>query len=57
MNPVTKALWFIESHFAQEITLDDLADVARVSPECRSTTLGLGSGWRSAHVAVVTPRG
>jgi len=31
MNPVGKALWFIESHFAQEIALDDLASVAGVS--------------------------
>jgi len=25
MNAVEKALWFIESHFASEITLEDLA--------------------------------
>ncbi|MGF6777301.1 AraC family transcriptional regulator [Paraburkholderia sp. GAS334] len=25
MNPVGKALWFIESHFASDITLDDIA--------------------------------
>jgi AraC family transcriptional regulator len=31
MNPVGKALWFIESHFASEITLDEIADVAGVS--------------------------
>jgi AraC family transcriptional regulator len=31
MNPVGKALWFIESHFASEITLDEIANVAGVS--------------------------
>jgi AraC family transcriptional regulator len=31
MNPVRKALWFIESHYASEITLDEIADVAGVT--------------------------
>jgi AraC family transcriptional regulator len=31
MNPVGKALWYIESHFAGEIALDDIAAVAGVS--------------------------
>jgi AraC family transcriptional regulator len=31
MNPVNKALWFIESHFGQDITLDDIASVGGVS--------------------------
>jgi AraC family transcriptional regulator len=31
MNPVEKALWYIESHFAGEISLDDVAKVAGVS--------------------------
>jgi AraC family transcriptional regulator len=31
MNPVARALWFIESHFASEITLDDIARHAGVS--------------------------
>ncbi|RAS20449.1 AraC family transcriptional regulator [Paraburkholderia bryophila] len=31
MDPVGKALWFIESHFAGELTLDDIADCACVS--------------------------
>jgi AraC family transcriptional regulator len=30
-NPANKALWFIESHFAQAITLEDIANVAGVS--------------------------
>lgn len=31
MNPVMKALWFIESHFATNIALEDIARVAGVS--------------------------
>ena len=31
MNPVGKALWYIESHFAEEITLDEIAAVGGVS--------------------------
>ena len=31
MNPVMKALWFIESHFASNITLEDIARAAGVS--------------------------
>ena len=31
MNPVGKALWFIESHFARETTLDEIGKVAGVS--------------------------
>jgi AraC family transcriptional regulator len=31
VNPVSKALWFIESHFAQEVCLDDVAAVSGVS--------------------------
>ena len=31
MNPVDKALWYIETHFAGEITLDEIAGVAGVS--------------------------
>lgn len=31
MNPVGKALWFIESHFARELTLDDIANCGCVS--------------------------
>jgi AraC family transcriptional regulator len=31
MNAIEKALWFIESHFAGEITLDDIAKASRVS--------------------------
>jgi AraC family transcriptional regulator len=31
MNPAQKALWFIESHLAEELTLDQIADIAGVS--------------------------
>lgn len=31
MNPVQKALWFVESHFASEIALEDIAKAAGVS--------------------------
>src|SRR5919109_5060161 len=31
MNPAQKALWYIESHLAQALTLDEIAGVAGVS--------------------------
>jgi AraC family transcriptional regulator len=31
MNPAQKALWFIESHLADPLTLDEIADVAGIS--------------------------
>src|SRR5207249_6239089 len=31
MNPAQKALWFIESHLADELTLDEIAGVAGIS--------------------------
>ena len=31
MNPAQKALWFIESHLADVLTLDEIAGVAGVS--------------------------
>ena len=31
MNPVDKALWFIESHFGRPISLDEVARVAGMS--------------------------
>jgi AraC family transcriptional regulator len=46
VNPIARALWFIESHFAQEITLDDVATIAGVSRYhlSRSFTLATGTG-------------
>src|ERR1700726_3526439 len=31
MNPAQKALWFIESHLANQLTLDDIAAIGGVS--------------------------
>lgn len=31
MDPVQRAIWFVEGHLAEEITLDDVADVAGLS--------------------------
>lgn len=31
MNPIGRALWYIESHFREEVSLDDVAEVAGVS--------------------------
>src|ERR1700726_3641258 len=31
MNPAQRALWFIESHLGEELTLDEIADVAGIS--------------------------
>lgn len=44
MNPVTKALWFIESHFASEMTLDEIANVAGVSRFHMSRAFGVATG-------------
>jgi AraC family transcriptional regulator len=43
-DPVGKALWYIESHFAQEITLDDIAAVAGVTRYHISRVFGLATG-------------
>ncbi len=44
MNPVNKALWFIESHYGREITLEEMASVAGVSRYhmSRAFTMTLG---------------
>jgi AraC family transcriptional regulator len=44
MNPVNKALWFVESHFGQEITLDDVAKVGGVSRYHMSRAFGFATG-------------
>ena len=31
MNPTERALWFVESHFARDISLDEVAAVGGVS--------------------------
>jgi AraC family transcriptional regulator len=44
MNPVAKAVWFIESHFAEEISLADIAEVAQVSRFHMARAFGLAAG-------------
>jgi len=48
MNPVNKALWFIEAHFARDVSLDEIADVAGVSryhlSRAFAAAFGTGSG-------------
>jgi AraC family transcriptional regulator len=43
-NPAGKALWYIESHFAQDVTLDDIATVAGVSRYHMSRLFGVATG-------------
>lgn len=44
MSPVGKALWFIESHFSSDITLDDIADAAGVSAYYITRAFGDATG-------------
>jgi AraC family transcriptional regulator len=44
VNPIARALWFVESHFAQEIALDEVATVAGVSRYHLSRTFSLATG-------------
>src|SRR6266436_7539754 len=44
MNPVAKALWFIESHFTQELTLDDVVNAGGVSRYHMSRVFGIATG-------------
>lgn len=44
MNPVAKALWFVESHSAEEITLEGVAQVAGVTRYHLSRAFGLATG-------------
>lgn len=44
MNAVEKALWFIESHFRAEISLEDVADVARVTPHYLTRAFAAATG-------------
>jgi AraC family transcriptional regulator len=44
MNLVGKALWYIESHFAEEISLEDIAAACDVSRFHMSRAFGLGTG-------------
>jgi AraC family transcriptional regulator len=44
MTPVAKALWYIESHFATAITLDDVASVSGVSRYHISRVFAVATG-------------
>jgi AraC family transcriptional regulator len=44
MNVVGKALWYIESHFAEEISLEDIAAACDVSRFHMSRVFGLATG-------------
>ena len=45
MNPVTKAVWFIEGHFAGDICLGDVADSAGVSRFHLTRTFATTTGY------------
>jgi AraC family transcriptional regulator len=44
MNPVAKALWFIESHFASEVTLAEISEIAGVSRFHMVRAFGMTTG-------------
>jgi AraC family transcriptional regulator len=44
-NPIAKAVWFIEAHLAQDITLADIAGVAAVSRFHLVRAFGVTNGW------------
>lgn len=44
MNPVRKALWYVESHFHEEVTLDDVAEAAGVSRHHLTRAFGAATG-------------
>ena len=44
MNPVAKALWFIESHFTEDLTLDDVATAGGLSRYHMSRVFGIATG-------------
>src|SRR5262245_55305598 len=49
MDPIGKALWFIESHFATDIALDDVAEVAGVSRYHLSRMFSVTMGRPISH--------
>jgi AraC family transcriptional regulator len=44
VNPVGKALWYIESHFGEEISLDEIAAIGGVSRYHMSRAFSVGTG-------------
>src|SRR6201996_4073162 len=45
MNPAQKALWYIESHLAEPLTLDDISSVAGVSRFHRVRAFAAATGF------------
>ena len=48
-NPVGTAIWYIESHLADDITLDDIAAAAGISRFQMSRAFSLATGWSLAR--------
>jgi AraC family transcriptional regulator len=48
-NPVLKALWYIETHFVGDLSLDDIADVAGVSRYHMSRAFGIATNCSIAR--------
>ena len=44
-NPVARAVWFIEAHLPEELSLDDVAEAAGVSRFHLSRAFGWATGW------------
>lgn len=44
MNPVDRALWYVERHFSRELTLDEIAGHAQVSPHYLTRAFGAVTG-------------
>lgn len=44
MNPIDSALWYVERHFASELTLEAIAEHARVSPHYLTRAFGAVTG-------------
>ena len=44
MNPAGKALWYVESHFSRDLTLEEIADLAGVSRYHVSRAFGAATG-------------
>jgi AraC family transcriptional regulator len=49
MDPTTKAIWYIESHFAEELTLDEVARAAGVSRYHLSRAFSVATGGSLMH--------
>jgi len=45
MNPVNKALWYVETHFAEEIVLDEIATACGVSRFHLTRAFGAATGY------------